>query len=731
MNGIKKSMLGLSLLTTTSLPLLAQTDNAEKNQPLIFSPQEQTVGPGERILCYNLSANIPYNINVDANWVKIKHGPGNTFYAQVSPNDSQSQRSAEISFQNNDYGITRKMTIRQSPATDKKNDAHLKSFAIGDTQATIEGTSINITLSADDIDFNAVTPTLEIPKGASYSPTGPVNLNQPTTFTIVSADGKAKSSYIVKVNKTYRNKQLIDANRVFFTGSLRNHVQKGVIGEEQNQKKHFDYTYDWDAPSDTLVWGLDVKKPGNLSITPSLELPATQKGSVIEISIDDEKKEMTLLSAYGTTVFSEQATAHFHINKTGRHTVKMAIKSKMANGEVAKAQGIYVSGDAAANLTPILLRWRPSAIHCKWQNSTNPKNIEIAIHEVTIKSDHIGSYSPITTPFGYYGSTWDATLQQFGGVNFSLWSFGAKENPPTVEKFSHLIASGKGLHIDGFNHEGTGVKCRGKNPFDSMRGERTQVLGIMKVPGKTYDTYYSYYWDTNTKEWTLFGCGKKYNSKTITYLNTGAFVEVPGAAEVQRTNHIKREVHFNGWLVDSDRNIYPIDRMVINGNIDPYSYKKWSVAEDGKFVMEMGGFDKQPSKPSVLLNKKVMDIPEYLETENLKSFGQLPVGIQNKKATKITNHSAVLNFEVDKFGTNPTVQVYWGTEDGLTFVEGNRGNGGVIKWQNVQTITPSSTTFSHQIEGLKANTKYYYRLQIVNNEGEIWSWESDTFVTRP
>lgn len=614
--------------------------------------------------------------------------------------------------------------------------AYIRSFKVNNVLGNIDVENKIITLYFNDnVDLSDVTPVVEVVEGATYSPQGSVDLTKPVTYVATFGDKSTETTYTVNAVIGEGPKLVLDANRVFFSpcGTLKNHEKSGEVGDEYNGNKYFDYTFNWKNINDTLVWPVDIKYEGKLTVTPILGVPENQNGSVVEVIVEDTKKNIVLTSTGGYDKFAKQETVSFDISTAGRYTVKIKISSMTDESvDVAYVKSIELGGNSVLEASPVLLRWRPAAVHCAWNNSNYPDKIEMAIHEVTVKSDFIDSYSPITAPFGYFGSTWVANEEKFGGINFSLWSFSAGATPPPTEKFSHLIAvGGEDSYIDGFNHEGTGVKRRGPNPYDKMVGERTQALAMKKIPGKPYNIYYSYYWDTNKKEWILFGCGKEYNDKDLKYLSTGAFVEQPGASNVQRSCHIKRNIEFRGWYIDKNKNIYPIDKMVPSGGISNQSYKNWTVTEDGKFSLQMGGLDPLLTEmpKEVLLGPDKGDLPEYLSSANLASFDKLPVTIEVLDATEIQANSAVLNFKVDDFGTNPEVRVYWGENDGLTFVEGNVGNGGVVKWQFNQLISPASTTFSHKLDALKPNTKYYYRIQIKNNEGETWAWDTETFTT--
>lgn len=539
----------------------------------------------------------------------------------------------------------------------------------------------------------------------------------------INDDNEVVNEEVVKVN----------VNRVFFspTGRLTNVVLQGASGEEINQDKYFDYTKGWSSRTDTLIWGIDVERAGEIKVIPVLGVPDCQENSEVEIILDNCNKQVIKLHSTGDfSNFMAQDTVIFDIPLAGRYEIGMKIHSLKTEGEVAYVKGLDITGKVASGLTPVSLRWRPSAVHCSFSNSENPAKIVMAVHENTIVTPWIDSYQPITTPFGYYGSTWDPVTQKFGGVNFSLWSFSANEQAPSPEKFSHIIAVGEGLYIDGFNHEGTGVKARGENPFEKMSGT-TQILAVKKIPGNPYDIYYSYYWDTNNKKWKLYGCGKEYNNSGLKYLTTGAFVEVPGAAEKERSNHRERQVNFSGWLKDDLGNWYPINMMTPTSSLEDVSYKNWGKTSDNKFFMQMGGFDKVlTERPGPIKILTTSDMPEYLSPYKMSDLDKLPATIEESKVSEITPISAKITFNIPDVGTNANVNLYWDIKDGLTFVKGNVGGAGVVEWNNVVNIgSVTNNNVEYVLTGLKPNTTYYYRLQVKNDEGETWSFNTEKFTT--
>lgn len=335
-------------------------------------------------------------------------------------------------------------------------------------------------------------------------------------------------------------------------------------------------------------------------------------------------------------------------------------------------------------------------------------------------------YSPITTPFGYYGPTWNADGTVNTGFNFSLWSFGRNEKAPPLEQLSHLIAIGNPeATFGGFDHEGTGVKVRDWEPLAGRQGQR-QALALRVDPGEIYDTYYSYFYAANEDRWRFFGAGKKYNnSKPLDSLWVGSFVEVPGPPPVQRTGPYKRTMRYRGWVMDGGGSWYPLDRMQ-NGNIDKgtgFTHTDRGVTEDGWFYLTTGGwyFLDPPNGGNdlELPRQERPDVP-FLDSDDLAYLKTTPSEIRTTRVERAGNKARV-TFEIHNAGSDPQATLYWGTEEALTFAG---------RWQNHKSIEAiREGTNQHIIEGISAAAPLYIRLFLKNSEGQFWSF--DTTVTAP
>ncbi|WP_420321191.1 DUF3472 domain-containing protein [Flagellimonas sp.] len=511
-------------------------------------------------------------------------------------------------------------------------------------------------------------------------------------------------------------------NESFFSpvGTLRAHLRDKTTGNEYNKNEYYDYIHDWKVLTDTIVFGIDIKTAGDLTIKPEMGIPSSQEGSEMLIYLDNESQVTTLAATGSETTYQIQNGAVFENVSTGFHTIKLQLKS-LANASVGigRLNNLHISGTAAANSENVMRRYRAKAVHCKWEIADTDAQIEISVHELTIASKNVDFYQPITTPFGYTGSTWDKDTQTFGGYNFSLWSYGANDPVPPFYQESHLIAVGPGLEFGIYGHEGTGVKPRGPHPYIGQDTD-TQIIAVRMQPGEIYDTYWSYYLSPIDGHWKLYGCGKKYNkSGQIKYLTTGAFVEVPGGAHVVRSGHQVCETQYKGWQRDASGNWHPITTMRGTTNVTNLSARDWEVIGN-KFSMQMGGWGATGTPSKTLSISSPDPVPYYLEGDYISELFKMPANFEHEDITEASSSSVKINFTVSNLGTNAVAQVFWGKEEGLTKEE---------KWQNNMAIPVSEGANAITLEALSPTTEYMYRIKITNDQGITWSFDTQKFTT--
>ncbi|GAA3568674.1 DUF3472 domain-containing protein [Snuella lapsa] len=510
-------------------------------------------------------------------------------------------------------------------------------------------------------------------------------------------------------------------NESFFSpiGTLRANLRDKTSGNAYNKNEYYDYIHNWSVLSDTIVFGIDIKTPGSLTIKPEMAIPSGQEGSILNIYLDNTSKESVLKATGSVENYQIQEGVTFDNVNTGFHILKLQLKTLQNSGaEIGRFNNLHISGKATKDAENVMRRYRANAVHCSWgTESSNP--VEISVHELTIISKSQDFYQPITTVFGYTGSTWDKDTQSFGGYNFSLWSYGENDPVPPFYQESHLIAVGPGLVFGSYGHEGTGVKPRGPNPYVD-KNVSTQTIAVRIQPGEVYDTYWSYYLSPVDGHWKLYGCGKKYNSNgQIKYLTTGAFVEVPGPADRVRNGNEICETQYRGWQMDTSGNWYPINTIRGTSRQSDLSFRDWRIVGN-KFSMQMGGWGEPGIEKKTLILSNPDSTPNYLEGAYLDELYKMPATFVHNAPDEILSNSAKLNVNITDLGTNASAQIFWGTEEGLTKEE---------RWQNSKSFQVSSGVKIITLDNLLSNTEYKYRVKITNDQGITWSFDTQKFKT--
>ncbi|MEM9142653.1 MAG: DUF3472 domain-containing protein [Bacteroidota bacterium] len=514
---------------------------------------------------------------------------------------------------------------------------------------------------------------------------------------------------------------ILTPNESFFSpvGTLRAHLRDRTTGNIYNKNEYYDYIHEWRKLTDTLVFGLDIQNAGTVRISPEMGVSPSQAGSVLEVILMGETREIQLVNTGGKTAYATQDDAIFEKVPKGFHVIGLRLKSLTDPGnEVGYLKRVRISGTTIHNAKNVMRRYRANAVHCRWATA-NDAPVEISVHELTIGTKHMDFYQPITTPFGYTGSPWSKNTRSFSGYNFSLWSYGAKEEALPFYQESHLIAVGPGLVFGSYGHEGTGVKPRGPHPYERS-DTPVQTLAVRMLPGKVYDTYWSYYLDPDDGHWKLYGCGKKFNKTgTLKGLITGAFVEVPGGAHIKRSGHQVCETLYRGWQRDTLGQWHPINTMVGTTGENTISARDWKI-KGNQFAMEMGGWAAPGSPKKTLKLENPPPLPYYLKGTYLEELYTMPATFEHRNTTDITSRSVILNLEVTDLGTNTTAKLYWGTKEGLTKEE---------HWENQKSIPITLGPNRYELQGLNPNTAYFYRIRLINDQGTIWYMDTQKFST--
>lgn len=488
--------------------------------------------------------------------------------------------------------------------------------------------------------------------------------------------------------------------------------------ENLNSGKSFAWIEKWDA-GDVAEWVWFAPQAGEGTIT--LWMSAKSDGGTFSMSMDNKTVSFAVKSSENpSSVFS----CPFKVTNPGLHRLRIVCEKAAAGTQF---HWMTLSGPCIEGSAVVRKRWRPSAAHTKFSSSKGKESVRLWVMEMDAVPGDLGFYAPITTPFGYYGPTWQANGTVNAGFNFSLWSYGRGKEEPPIEQLSHLLAIGhRDATFGGFGHEGTGVKIRDWDPLLGHQGQR-QVLALRVVPSETYDTYYSYYYVADENEWRLFGVGNKYNKgKPLKSLWVGSFVEVPGPPHVQRTGLYPREMRYRGWVVQEDGQLLQLDHMS-GGDVDKQTgltYTHRGVTDDGWFFLRTGGlsFHKPLSASGVDLSKDnhLKDLPAYLAPEHKESLLSVPSEV-TVQSVEVTPEGLKIDYRIDHLGKAPELEVYWGTQDGLTFVD---------RWEHSERI-PNVKEGKNEFTLKSATSLNNARLRLFlkNDDGQFWSANS-TRVTK-
>lgn len=519
--------------------------------------------------------------------------------------------------------------------------------------------------------------------------------------------------------------QTLDINDSYFNlhGGISLHILSSTGGSVDNQEKIFDYATSWNKLDRALLWVLDIKTPGALQVTPSFGVSSVEAGSEIEVSMGGESQRIQTKATGGSTSFAPFGVLHFTVRDTGKQLLRFRLKS-LSGSTAGNVKEVKLAGSAAEGMEVWRARWRPEAVHCSWSTSEGPlAEQRLWVMEVTPANHDCWTYCPITGGGGYYGSPW--MEGEITGLNFSVWAYSDGGEIPPAEEMSQLIAVGRGLEFGEFHHEGHGVKPRGDHPWIGKKPKR-QILARAFDFGPIMTTMYGYYFDEDRNEWELYAAARYKNSKQE--VNIGAFVEVTGAAQSQRTAPSLRKVFFEGWFQDRAKLWHPVDQMRATGSkVD--AYKEWGV-EDNRFFLAMGGLEKRTTTIFDYTLDSRPELPEYLSSslsEKLTSK-QLPATFAHTGVSNISTTGAVIGVTVSELGSNSTAEIFYGTTDGVTYGL-DMDTDYQYFWQQKKEISLNKGSNSIALQGLASATTYFYRLRLLNDEGTTWSFETDSFTT--
>ena len=529
-------------------------------------------------------------------------------------------------------------------------------------------------------------------------------------------------------------------------------------------------------------WHLKLQRSASIHVEVCLETPADTPAQSWEIHWGEQKRTVKIQS--GNAGGSRKIQVQFDRPPIGVSTLKIQwVDSTPKNG--TRLEKIRLTGNGVRGAYLLRARWRPSAVHQGFVPVRDATEIKPKLWVFETRSlNDLSSYSPITTPFGYFGTSLrSGGVAPGAGFNFSMWIAGRNEQrAPPVALTPHLIATGlPEATYSYFGHEGTGVKFRDAVAYPQGASRVIQAMRVEYDPELNSDVFYGYFYDETRGKWVLYASGQKPASsrraeqvqKSGTLPFAGSFCEIPGPPSRERSGDQERVIQRRGWFYGQDDQWYParmappkgrnakIERPSLDAlsdetpdrNLDSLTNKRVGYASDyvesGWITMATGGMT-FGSNQWVTTEDRLRDqwpvwspesLPEYLGQEKVEQLWQVPVEFGTSSVAEVTDSRVRITIELKKTGPQSRATLWYGPHDASVFSPQriNRGSA-VLKdlfhpdrtWANsTQQTEVVAGPNLFEIENLTPATTYYYRLFVQHDEGKSWDTRSGSFTTRP
>jgi len=509
--------------------------------------------------------------------------------------------------------------------------------------------------------------------------------------------------------------------------------------------------------SGTARWHLWFTKTGKVDVDVHYRYAGATNLSW-RLTVGDQSREFTTAD---TNEEYTRISVPFVVQKAGK--VSVILQPLAETPQRVTFRNLELHGPAMEGVKRLRVYYRPHAVHAKFFPPKDCRQCTMWVFES--KSDMPAkSFSPITTPFGYFGGGFSGK-RVTNGMNFSVW-------PGS----SMLIASGYSkARFGGFNHEGTGVKLRSVGPYDHMDPMPETAIQALRVEGTgRYVTYYGYVFDEGQDRWRLYGSvmvprkgGATGGGAGVGW--AGSFCEVPGMPAGQRTGDEVRKIKRRGWFysaetkqfyaagrrpgkgdrkwVDSPQELPGIPRRSVGLNkYVAYDDEGWCVQMTGG--IECYSYTDYRVKDGATGDAAASDpiswpLPHYLQPDKVKQLFELPIEIGESSVVEVSAErgQAAIAYDLKKLGPNARAKLFYGTRDAGTTARDPEINGsgafkaGVVDtgqavWESVKEQTVSVGENRFHLTGLKRDTTYYFRLFVAHDQGKSWDYQSGEFATQ-
>lgn len=546
-------------------------------------------------------------------------------------------------------------------------------------------------------------------------------------------DEGRKYSYLGQLAK--HQKIVLTASNGFFSKGVC--VAKGEsklpkVGDDELIVPNFEHL-DWKRAEGSLRWHILVAQAGEVQFQAHMDV--ANAGAGVEVSFAGQTQKVS--TSKGSADRAQPWNLKFQVEEPGEYELSLR-STDASGGSVGQLHRVDAFGEAMEGAHLLRVRWRPAAAHGGY-DTTKVNGAKLLVF-TTRSMTNVSNYSPVTTPFGYYGTTFDANRRSGGGFNFSMW--GKEDAAADLKKMPHLLAVGSPEgEFSGFGHEGSGVKPRGWEPMPDRPELVIQALRL--VSEDEYDCYYGYYFDQPTQTWKLYGAGKKWHGgKPVEHLKLGSFCEVPGPPQVERTGDVYREVRRMGWAYD-DGKWTPIEQYNPGGSGskgDIPVNKSWYTTKDGEYAMGCGGIRLYTHDESLVKPGGGPQLPDFLSNPSIQTVFTLPVEYGEAQASEVASDKATIEFDIVQGGELTESAVFFGTSDSLTFapreLHGTERNSDLsnaindMAWKKMAKAASVQQGVNRvQLTELEPETTYYFRILSTNSVSRVWNHETLQFTT--
>ncbi len=532
----------------------------------------------------------------------------------------------------------------------------------------------------------------------------------------------------------------------------------------------------------TARWHLKLQQSGEIQVELAVETPSNSAPQSWEIYWGEQKRRVNIKA--GKTGRRQKVQVQFDSPPAGFSTFAVhAVKNSPA--AATRIEKIRLTGRGVKEAYLLRARWRPIAVHHGFVPVREATVIkpEVWVFETRTLND-TSSYSPLTTPFGYFGTSLaEGGVAPGTGFNFSMWIAGRHEQKaPPVSQTPHLIATGlPNATYSYFGHEGTGVKFRDAVAYPQGATRVIQAMRVEYDPDQNVDVFYGYFYDEIQSRWVLYASGQKPASprraeqvqQTGTLPYTGSFCEIPGPPARERSGDMERVIQRRGWFYGKDHQWYSArmappkgrnakaEQQLIQALSDKNRLKdldlltnKWTgyaadYVESGWITMATGGMQFGSTPLNSRADQEGREwpvwtsetLPDYLTRDKVPQLWDVPVEFGDSLVSEVTARSAKVTIELNKTGPRSTAKLWYGTRDSSVFTPQKIEGGSAVlqdlfradrTWESSTEESPVVTGGNRfELQNLKPATTYYYRLFVQHDEGKSWDTKSGSFTTQP